>query len=277
MTEVERIAQRLQAAGKTNEAAALRVVAALYDGLKLADLIALAGIISEDEPDLTKRVARGEDLKRVFAQAAEGLQKPPEDLRLLLRDAITQGATAGAEMLAVQAAAPEYFDAFRLRPDAELRFLNHTTNRLVEFWGVEQVDLANYVQSTLIDALEKGQGRQQIAARLREQVEFSRNRASLIARNELGNAASYAMKETQTQAGVTEYEWWTARDDRVRGKPGGKYPKAKPSHWARHGKRFKWNDPPEGGHPGQAIQCRCAALAVLPENWRQIVTGQAQP
>lgn len=273
MTEVERIARDLAAAGLKREAQALRLIVELYDGVSLADLIAFAGMIS-DEPDMTRRVARADELKQVFAQATARLRQPPGELRALLGEALQGGVSASAEMLAFQAAAPEFFDAFRLRPDVEINFLQHTSKRLVEFWGVEQTDLANYVQGTLIDALEKGQGRQQIAARLREQVEFSRNRANLIARNELGNAASYGMQQTQQQAGVTEYKWWTARDDRVRGRPGGKYPNAKPSHWARHGKVFRWADPPEGGHPGQAIQCRCAALAVLPDNWRELATGK---
>lgn len=271
LTEVERIARRLHAQGLDREARALRVIAALYRELNLSDLIAMIGVITEEESDMLKRVARADDLLRAFKWTQIGLQQPPDEVRLLLTEAVQAGATASAEMLAVQAAAPEVFDAFRLRPDIEIEYSKHAAKRLLQYWGTEQIDLANYVQDTIVDALEKGQGRQQIAARLRDQVDMSRNRANLIARNELGNAAAAGMKATQEQAGVTQYKWWTARDDRVRGKPGGKYPNAKPSHWARHGKVFDWNDPPEGGHPGEAIQCRCAALAVLPDNWRELI------
>jgi SPP1 gp7 family putative phage head morphogenesis protein len=52
---------------------------------------------------------------------------------------------------------------------------------------------------------------------------------------------------------VEEYVWSTSRDERVR-----------PSHSAKDGKRFKWNDPPsDTGHPGNEIQCRCVAIPVL--------------
>lgn len=66
-----------------------------------------------------------------------------------------------------------------------------------------------------------------------------------------------------TSLGIKKYRWRHSRDERVRGNPGGKYPKARPSHWAREGKIYSWNDPPPGGHPGMDYQCRCTAEPVF--------------
>ena len=44
------------------------------------------------------------------------------------------------------------------------------------------------------------------------------------------------------------YIWRTAGDSKVRS-----------SHADRNGKTYSWYDPPEGGHPGEAYNCRCRA------------------
>lgn len=75
---------------------------------------------------------------------------------------------------------------------------------------------------------------------------------------------SILVRERQKSIGADEYEWETRRDERVRGNPDGLYPKAKPSHYARDHQIFNWNRPPEGGHPGEAIGCRCRARMKLP-------------
>lgn len=53
-------------------------------------------------------------------------------------------------------------------------------------------------------------------------------------------------------AGIEEYIWRTAGDNRVR-----------PAHILRNGKKFKWDRPPLDGHPGMAIRCRCVAIPVI--------------
>lgn len=45
-----------------------------------------------------------------------------------------------------------------------------------------------------------------------------------------------------------KYIWHTVGDGKVRS-----------SHAERDGKTFSWDDPPEGGHPGEAPNCRCWA------------------
>jgi SPP1 gp7 family putative phage head morphogenesis protein len=52
----------------------------------------------------------------------------------------------------------------------------------------------------------------------------------------------------QRALGIRQYVWRTRDDDKVRS-----------SHAAHNDKVFSWDDPPEGGHPGQSWGCRCHA------------------
>jgi len=53
----------------------------------------------------------------------------------------------------------------------------------------------------------------------------------------------------------------------------------RPEHVAREGKEFSWKNPPDDGHPGEPINCRCTAEPVLP-SWEEMerrITGVAPP
>lgn len=115
-------------------------------------------------------------------------------------------------------------------------------------------------------------------------VNISDKRASLIARDQIGKLNGSIQKSQSEEAGLDTYIWLTAKDERVRGRPGGKYPKAIPSHWAMEGKLCRWDDSSvyseDGGktwiprtgkmpiaHPGMEIQCRCTAQP----NWNEVI------
>jgi len=53
---------------------------------------------------------------------------------------------------------------------------------------------------------------------------------------------------------TTHYIWRTRRDGKVRS-----------VHAEREGQVFSWNDPPQGGNPGEDYNCRCNAERYLPE------------
>ncbi len=74
-------------------------------------------------------------------------------------------------------------------------------------------------------------------------------RAALIACDQVGKLNSQLAQYEQVNQGVDSYIWQTMMDNRVR-----------PEHAERQGKRYYWNDPPSGGHPGWAIRCRCSAI-----------------
>ncbi|WP_377838716.1 phage minor head protein [Bosea sp. UC22_33] len=128
--------------------------------------------------------------------------------------------------------------------------------------GLSQ-DVANRLASKLLDALTRGLSNRDIERILIDEFGMARRRAKFIARDQAASFNGDLNEIRQTAMGVVEYEWSTSLDERVTGNPDGIYPNARPSHWDRQGKRFRWNKPPEGGHPGQRPGCRCTARAVI--------------
>lgn len=110
-----------------------------------------------------------------------------------------------------------------------------------------------------------GTSSREIAKQVKDAAGVSDRRAKIIARDQIGKANGELTQYRQTDLGVEEYKWSTAKDERVRGNPSGRFPKAIPSHWAREGKTFSWDNAPSGGHPGMAILCRCYGDPVWPD------------
>ena len=123
--------------------------------------------------------------------------------------------------------------------------------------------LASDVEAELAEAWSVGRDMSVLAARIEERFGVATNRARLIARDQVATLNSRVAAKRQQQLGITRYEWSTSLDERVRGNPSGLYPNADPSHWDREGKIYSWDDPPEDGHPGEAINCRCTAIAIV--------------
>lgn len=115
--------------------------------------------------------------------------------------------------------------------------------------------------------LAQGQGLhvEALTKRLQERFAVSESRARFWARDQALKLNSAVTQDRFAAAGIARYVWTTANDDRVRGNPSGLYPDAEPDHWAREGKEFALDDPPEGGHPGEDYNCRCVMFPVLGE------------
>lgn len=77
-------------------------------------------------------------------------------------------------------------------------------------------------------------------------------RTAVIARDQIGKLNGRLTELRHRAMGVTSYRWRHSADSRVR-----------PSHRRREGRLFSWNRPPSGGHPGEPVQCRCSAEAVV--------------
>ena len=82
----------------------------------------------------------------------------------------------------------------------------------------------------------------------------TKKRAILIARDQVGKFNGQMTMNRQKSIGILFYIWRTSVDERVRD-----------SHKEREGKRYSWDNPPEDGHPGFPIQCRCYAEPVFDE------------
>ncbi|MGJ0397422.1 MAG: minor capsid protein [Methylocystis sp.] len=103
----------------------------------------------------------------------------------------------------------------------------------------------------------------EIETALSKQLGIVGRRAKLIARDQTHKLTADLVRLRHQQMGIVEYAWHTREDDRVRGNPYGRYPKARPSHWAREGTIFRYDQPPEDGNPGEPILCRCVARGVI--------------
>lgn len=154
-------------------------------------------------------------------------------------------AQALADLSAAGAAVPEGLSvsAAMLRPfHADRVALLYTR----AFNGMKGVTEA--MKAQMADVLAKGMADGvnpfQIARRLSDRVnKIGITRAKLLARTETTRAHVQAtLNEYAALEGVVgeriDVQWWTANDERVRGRPGGKYPNAIPSHWAWHGKIY---------------------------------------
>lgn len=124
-------------------------------------------------------------------------------------------------------------------------------------------DVANRIEAGLIDLITRGASTKAKAAVMVEAVVKARKAAEQAAKRETETLHAVLNQFRQQQAGVTQYEWWTRQDERVRGNPTGLYPRAKPSHYARQGQVYRWDRPPERGHPGEDYGCRCVARPVV--------------
>jgi len=108
------------------------------------------------------------------------------------------------------------------------------------------------VRVAVDEAWRSGRSTGELQRMLRERFGVTSRRAELIARDQVGKLNGGLSALRQAAAGVEEYIWRTARDERVRQR-----------HADRDGERFSWASPPDDGHPGHPIQCRCTPEPVL--------------
>ena len=127
-------------------------------------------------------------------------------------------------------------------------------------WTSQNLTLIKSIDSRTMEAIHytlaqnviRAASREEMTAELVETIKklgkVSENRAVLIASDQVGKLNSQLTQYAQQRQGIDSYIWVTMGDNRVR-----------PQHRERNGKRYYWKEPPDGGHPGFAIRCRCTA------------------
>ncbi|EZQ11650.1 phage minor head protein [Acinetobacter sp. Ver3] len=105
------------------------------------------------------------------------------------------------------------------------------------------------LEALVMNALQTGQTNEELAQEIKKLGHSTDIRARLIARDQMGKINGAINKKRQTSMGVETYDYLTAKDERVR-----------PLCRRHHGQTFRWDTPPEGGHPGEKIGCRCTAV-----------------
>jgi SPP1 gp7 family putative phage head morphogenesis protein len=130
------------------------------------------------------------------------------------------------------------------------------TRDLIPMFARSNVELIKTVPERYFDrmardvrqAFESGMHPETLAQRFVELDDIAENDARRIARDQIGKLNAQFNQERQESLGVTGYTWRGAQDSRERDE-----------HVEREGDHFEWDDPPEDGHPGEPIQCRCFA------------------
>ncbi len=109
------------------------------------------------------------------------------------------------------------------------------------------------LRTSVLTGVLEGRRYTELAADIQKLTNTTEKRARLIARDQTAKTHAAIAQARQTALGITEYEWQTSGDERVRD-----------SHTAHDGHKFRWDSPPtETGHPGHDIACRCVALPVI--------------
>lgn len=108
------------------------------------------------------------------------------------------------------------------------------------------------LQRTIIQDVTTGKLPDDMIEDIQKIADVSDSKAKLIARDQTAKFNGTLNELRQKDVGIEEYEWSTSGDVRVR-----------PEHEDRDGKTFRWDDPPEDGHPGIPINCRCVAIPIF--------------
>lgn len=163
-------------------------------------------------------------------------------------------------------------------------------------WADENFELIRSLSDTYIGrvnqivskAVREGTLYRDVIAEIRKlETNLTHARAKLIARDQIGKLNGDLARARQMDAGVEQYIWQTAGDERVRGNPLGTNPTAIPSHWVMDGLTCRWDDPsvymvagawvPRQGkmsrtHPSREIQCRCVGIPRMEHLWQDALT-----
>jgi SPP1 gp7 family putative phage head morphogenesis protein len=116
------------------------------------------------------------------------------------------------------------------------------------------------IHELAMSAVTGGRRWEQVAEEILGQGNVSRSRANLIARTEVGRAATTLMETRAVHVGSPGYIWRTALDRDVR-----------PRHKKLEGSFHSWAEPPVAGeqgeraHPGAIYNCRCFPEVVIAE------------
>jgi SPP1 gp7 family putative phage head morphogenesis protein len=101
-------------------------------------------------------------------------------------------------------------------------------------------------------AYREGWTAERLSAWITSNTRTAQSDATRIARDQIGKLNGQLARARQTEAGIRQYIW-------------GPTSSASPRelHEEYRGRTFSWDDPPEDGHPGEAINCQCVAIPVV--------------
>lgn len=230
-------------------------------------------------PSLPDLVAKHKQEIRLDQSFGEDLTKNFGDIQIQVGQIVTEtriietAATAGIKTSNVQRR--QLIKQFQSvlginpllnEPYLQAQLANFTTDNVALIKTIPAQSLQR-LETTLRVQIEQGVSTREIFKTISSEFDIARNRAKLIARDQIGKFYGSLNGLRQQETGITHYFWQTAEDERVRPALGLKLKSALKviSHRRLNKKRFAWNKPPVSGtrgeklHPGAPILCRCQA------------------
>lgn len=113
-------------------------------------------------------------------------------------------------------------------------------------------ELTRKVAKSTTRAIQSGTLHPDLAKELENAYGFARNRAKLVARDQVGKLYSALNRDRYRDLGTEKYIWRTSNDERVRD-----------SHQGFNGETYSWHKGSPEGHPGEPILCRCYAEPIF--------------
>jgi SPP1 gp7 family putative phage head morphogenesis protein len=114
-------------------------------------------------------------------------------------------------------------------------------------------DLSKKIVTTLVEGASKGERSTTLAKRMTKEFGIAAKRAKLIARDQTATLNGTLNKVRQQQIGLEKYS----------GRPAWTSASGQNTQSAR-ARYFSWDNPPADGNPGEPINCRCVAIAIIP-------------
>lgn len=205
-------------------------------------------------------------------QAQRKLLKRFGDKRLerLARDVLTKVSRRNAQQIYTRAEDAIGTSAAELLKSEGLQYRINALVLETAQWAKKLRDetLEMYTANAL-RVMSQGGSLEDLLEQFKGMEEKRKNHAKTVARTQVSTFNSLVTKARAENLGIKRAVWVTANDERVRGKPGGKYPNAKPNHWKLDGREFDLDKGIEvNGRfllPGTDYNCRCTYRLLLPD------------
>ena len=138
---------------------------------------------------------------------------------------------------------------------ADVVVLDGAVPDLIAGFVHENVSLVRRLQGGALDELEgiltraatTGTRAEVIQEQIEDRFGMAERHARLIAHDQVQRLTSRVTQSRNQELGIQSYIWLHT----------GAAKKPRPEHVARHGKPFRYDEPPWDGHPGIAIMCHC--------------------
>lgn len=230
------------------------------DGIRLAYYVLLRrAVILPLAEDIKHTVGLLPSIHEDAFTRADGFRDRAREALERLRQRIADSARSLAAQ--AQTAARAIFNRTASKTDRELPTARPapTLQTVAENFVSENVALVTglpvralaEVEAAVLRAVSTG-NRKQLAVDLRERVDVTKNRAKLIARDQVGKLYGQLVRERQQANGIEKFIWRTQLDKRVRD-----------SHAELEGTVWRWDSPPSIGIPGEPINCRCYGAPLI--------------